>query len=121
MGRAFGREKIMTLKEISQRVLVSIDQLNLYEKNGLLEHCTLADGTIDYVEKDVIPRIGWIQTLRKYGMELEALKQYFSLTEPTQQIRLLRRQRYQLLDEIHEKQKALDELDYMIWTMRKSS
>ena len=111
----------MTLKEISQRVLISMDQLKFYEANGLLEHGTLADGTVDYGE-DVIQRIGRIQTLLKYGMEPEVLKQYFSLDkQKRQQIHLLRKQRYQLLDEIHEKQKVLDELDYMIQTMRKPS
>lgn len=35
------------------------------------------------------------------------------------QIRILRKQRFLLLDEIHEKQQALDKLDYMIGELKK--
>lgn len=36
-----------------------------------------------------------------------------------EQIRILRKNRAQLLDEIHEKQQQLDQLDYMLYEIRK--
>ena len=36
-----------------------------------------------------------------------------------EQIRILRKSRAQLLDEIHSKQQLLDQLDYMIYEIRK--
>ncbi len=35
------------------------------------------------------------------------------------QIQILRKRRFQLLDEIHSKQQSLDELDYMIGKLKK--
>lgn len=37
------------------------------------------------------------------------------------QIRILRKNRFQLLDEIHSKQQLLDQLDYMIHEIKKDS
>lgn len=47
------------------------------------------------------------------------LKKYLSLLEnktgsKEEQIKILRKQRFKLLEDIHEKQQSLDELDYMI-------
>lgn len=47
------------------------------------------------------------------------LKKYLNLLEnktgsKEEQIKILRKQRFKLLDDIHEKQQSLDELDYMI-------
>lgn len=36
-----------------------------------------------------------------------------------EQIRILRKNRAQLLDEIHEQQQQLDQLDYMLYEIRK--
>lgn len=108
----------MTLHEASRRFHISMEKLKSYEENGLLEHQTLADGTFDYTETE-LRRIGLIHSLLKSGMDIEALKTYLRLlndkaSSQEEQIRILRKQRYQLLDDIHDKQQALDELDYMI-------
>ena len=55
----------------------------------------------------------------------EALKRYLRLLDDKtgskeEQIRILRKQRYRLLDEIHNKQQILDELDYMIMEIKKT-
>ena len=52
-------------------------------------------------------------------MSMDVLKKYLRLLEDKtaskeEQIRILRKQRYQLLDDIHDKQQTLDALDYMI-------
>ena len=56
---------------------------------------------------------------------MEALKRYLRLLDDKtvskeEQIRILRKQRYRLLDEIHNKQQILDELDYMIMEIKKT-
>lgn len=108
----------MTLNEASERFHISIEKLKSYEENGLLEHQTLADGTFDYTETE-LRRIGLIHSLLKSGMNMEVLKKYLRLlndktASKEDQIRILRKQRCRLLDDIHDKQQALDELDYMI-------
>ena len=101
----------MTLNEASARFLIDIDKLKSYEENGLLgvNECSQTD----------IERIGLIYSLQKIGMGMEELKKYLDLADrgsenKAQQIRILKKQRCRLLEEIHEKQQSLDELDFMI-------
>lgn len=108
----------MTLNEVSRRFHISMEKLKNYEENELLGHRTLADGSYDYTETE-LQRIGLIHSLLKSDMNIESLKRYLRLLDAKteskeEQIRILRTQRYQLLDDIHDKQQALDELDYMI-------
>lgn len=108
----------MTLDEASKSFHISIEKLKSYEENGLLEHQSLTDGSFAYTEAE-LRRIGLIHFLLKAGMDMDALKKYLRLLDDKtanreEQVRLLRKQRYQLLEVIHDKQQALDELDYMI-------
>ncbi len=110
--------KEMTLNEASRRFHISMEKLKNYEENNLLEHQTLADGTFDYTETE-LRRVGLIHFLVKSGMDMETLKKYLHLlndetSSKDEQIRILRKQRYQLLEDIHDKQRTLDELDYVI-------
>ena len=115
----------MTLNEASIRFQIDIDKLKSYEENGLFSHRTLADGISDYTQRD-IRRISLIHSLQKFGMDTEELKKYLRLIDGNteskeEQIRILRKQRCKLLDEIHEKQQSLDELDYMISETKKEA
>lgn len=115
----------MTLNEASKRFHISMEKLKTYEESGLLEYQTLADGTFDYTETE-LRRIGLIHSLLKSGMDMEALKKYLHLLDDKvgnkeERIRILRMQRYRLLDEIHDKQQTLDELDYMIMKIKAKS
>lgn len=108
----------MTLDEAGKRFHISIKKLKSYEENGFLEHQTLSNGTYDYTEMN-LRRIGLVDSLIKSGMSMDVLKKYLRLLEDKtaskeEQIRILRKQRYQLLDDIHDKQQTLDALDYMI-------
>lgn len=108
----------MTLNEASKRFHISMEKLKSYEENNLLEHKTLADGTFDYTETE-LQRVGLIHSLLKSGMDIDILKRYLKLLNDKtgskeEQIRILRKQRYQLLDDIHDKQQTLDEIDYII-------
>lgn len=113
----------MTLNEASRRFHISMEKLVFYEENGLLEHQILPDGVPDYTEAD-LRRTGLIHSLLKAGLNIDTLKTYLSLLEnktgsKEEQIKILRKCRFKLLDDIHEKQQSLDELDYMIAEMKK--
>lgn len=108
----------MTLQEASVRFQINREKLDFYEKNGLLKCGRFINGVPDYTE-DELRRVGIIHSLLKAGFDVDSLKRYFSLsarddTDKKEKIRLLRKQRCQLLDEIHGKQQSIDELDYMI-------
>ena len=53
-------------------------------------------------------------------MELEKITKQLEQTGNTkeEQIRIIRKGRAELLDEIHEKQQQLDRLDYMLYQMK---
>lgn len=55
-------------------------------------------------------------------MTLEEITQQVKKDGKTkeEQIRIIRKYRLQLLDEIHSKQQLLDQLDYMIYKIRKN-
>lgn len=116
----------MTLAEAGIHFSISIENLKVYEENGLLKGSRQKNGIPDYTEED-LESVGLIQFLRKAGFDMDTLKQYVSLSAGSsekagnkgERIRLLRKQRYRLLDEIHEKQQSLDELDYMIEKIRR--
>ena len=126
----------MTLEEASKRFGVDLDKLKNYEKNGLLTPIEiLSSGEKQYTEEEV-RKIGVIGSLLKavfaYDIEdytgsrgmYEDIRQYLSQsnsgTENTEEIlRILRQHRYNLLENIHEKQRLLDEIDYLIDDMRK--
>lgn len=115
----------MTLNEASRRFHISMEKLNFYEENGLLEHQIRPDGVPDYTEAD-LRRMGLIHSLLKAGLNIDTLKTYLSLLEKKtgskeEQIKILRKQRFKLLDDIHEKQQSLDALDYMISEIKKGA
>lgn len=113
----------MTLNEASRRFQISMEKLKCYEENSLLEHRTLADGTFDYTETE-LRRVGLIHSLLKSGMKMDTLRKYLRLLNDKtggkeEQIRMLQKQRCLLLEAIHDKQQALDELDYLIRETKK--
>lgn len=53
-------------------------------------------------------------SLAKAGLSKEEINKILECEDRGRQIQMLRKCRYQLLDEIHGKQQSLDEMDYMI-------
>lgn len=62
-----------------------------------------------------------IYSLAKAGLNREEIDKISGCKDREMQIRLLRKYRYRLLDEIHEKQQSLDEIDYMISKIKEQS
>ena len=113
----------MTLEEAGKRFAIGIEKLKGHEKDGLLSHQTQADGTFDYAESD-FGNVGLIHALLKAGMDVPTLKSYLALStgdaeEQKNKLRILRKARGRLLEEIHEKQQSLDQIDYIIGQTRK--
>ena len=112
------RGTAMTLQEASERFHVSLAVLQQYEEAGLLGCPENASGQPDYQDAE-LERASKLCTLTGAGIDLDTLKRFAALLDQdkdtrAEQIRLLRKRRYQLLEEIHEKQQALDQLDYLI-------
>ena len=115
----------MTLKEASEKFRIDIEKLKLYEDNDLLKCSQYLNGIPDYTENE-LRKVGIIHSLHKAGLEMPLIKQYLLLVNDKaerkeEKIRLLRKQRCRLLEEIHGKQQSLDELDYMIDEIRKEA
>lgn len=115
----------MTLKEASEKFRIDIEKLKLYEDNDLLKCSQYVNGVPDYTENE-LRKVGIIYSLHKAGLDMPLIKQYLFLVNDKaeckeEKIRLLRKQRCRLLEEIHGKQQSLDELDYMINEIRKEA
>lgn len=59
-----------------------------------------------------------LYSLAKAGLSKEDIKTISECEDRGRQIQMLRKYRYQLLDEIHGKQQSLDEIDYIIRKMK---
>lgn len=113
----------MTLKEASERFCISMERLTYYEENGLIMYETLVDGAPDYTEEE-LHKVSIIRDLLEAGMGVDVVQEYLKLLRKknvgkTEQIRILRKQRCELMEEIHHKQQCLDRLDYMVDEIRK--
>ena len=62
-----------------------------------------------------------IHALSKAGISKEEIEEIVRCDDKELQVRMLRKYRYKLLDEIHEKQQFLDKIDYMVSKLREQS
>lgn len=108
----------MTLEDATKRFAISKDILSKYVSYGFIEEHKAGE----YSELD-FEYLGLIDTLINAGFAEEELKKYLLLLKKEgtekEQVYMLKRQRNILLDNIHKKQKFLDNLDYMIWLKEK--
>lgn len=100
--------------ETNTRFQISPGTVRFCKEYGLLP----ADEK-DYTDKD-IGRLGLIHTLLEAGFPGPVVKRYLDLLdvgEPghLERARILKTQRAALLEHIHEKQRVLDQVDYLIW------
>lgn len=113
----------MTRTEVSRNFCVSESLLSSYEASGLILCSHDTAGEPIYQEQE-IQLVGLISSLLDSGMEQDALRRYISLrteakdTRP-EQVRILRRHRAKLLDNLHGCQTALDHVDYIIYETEK--
>lgn len=104
----------MRIKEVSKRFNVSITALRYYEKVGLFEDVNRVNGIREYEDKD-IERLSLILTLKNIGLSNETILKYIELNEQGAHTKL---ERQKLLDSIHNQQKNIDSLDYLIYQLK---
>lgn len=114
----------MTLNDAVKKFDLPLDTLKKYISFGFIRENSNTDGTVQYNDSD-FERLGLIDTLIRSGFTPEETKKYLMLTEDMgadeEQIRMLKKQRRSLLNDIHKKQQLLDSLDYMIWNKSSKS
>ena len=62
-----------------------------------------------------------IHALSQAGISKEQIEEIVRCDDKEIQVRMLRKYRYKLLDEIHRKQQSLDEIDYMVSKLKAQS
>ena len=109
----------MKIAEVSEQSGLSADTLRYYERIGLLPPVNRNGGGIrDYSELD-IKRIGFIKCMRKAGLPIEVLIEYYALVQQgdgTVEARkeILKTQRKEVEARIADLQRTLDLLNYKI-------
>ena len=113
----------MTREEAANYFHIREDRLRYYEESGLLEQVRRENGEAEYGHADG-HRLCLICTLLEAGMDPASLRRYLSLEGKggparEEQLRLLKQQRFRLLEDIHGRQKLLDCLDHIICQVHK--
>lgn len=112
----------MTLREVVSKYDVSYDTIEKYVTFGFIDKLEKDNGSYDY-ESENFERLGLIDTLLSAGFSYHDVKKYMTLSENNEaeeeQVCMLKKQRRSLLNDIHEKQQLLDNLDFIIWNKKK--
>jgi DNA-binding transcriptional MerR regulator len=109
----------MKIAEVSEQYSISSDTLRYYERIRLIPSVNRNDrGIREYSELD-LKRVEFIKCMRKAGLPIEVLIEYFGLVQQgdsTIEARkeILKEQREQLVARMREMQKTLDILNYKI-------
>lgn len=106
----------MTAAEMEERG-ISQNVLTIYEEQVRECVCHKEPGENEYDDRE-LEMITMVMTLNKFGFGAQEIGDYFCLAQRGQEtkkerIRMLTRQRRCILDEIHQKEKILGELDYL--------
>lgn len=109
----------MRISEVSAKCGISLDALRYYERIGLLPPVNRKQSGIrDYNELDV-RRVEFIKCMRRVGLPLQVLIEYFRLVQQGDQTiearkAILIEQRVQIAAKLEEMQETLGLLDYKI-------
>lgn len=109
----------MRISEVSEKCGISLDTLRYYERIGLLPPVNRKQSGIrDYNELDV-RRVEFIKCMRRVGLSLQVLVEYFRLVQQGDQTTEARKailieQRAQIAAKLEEMQETLGLLDYKI-------
>ncbi len=103
----------MTFKEVCEKYKIDKKEIVYFVDEGVIAK--------DNLDDDAIKRIGQIILFLKAGFEKDSICRYFlcdkSLNGKTEQAQMLRRFREKLLDNVHDKQKQLDQIDYILYKL----
>ncbi|HIS98645.1 MAG TPA: hypothetical protein IAA59_00275 [Candidatus Faecaligallichristensenella faecipullorum] len=108
----------MTLVEAGRKYSVPMNTLKRYIAWGFIR----PQGPEEYRDED-FERLGLVDALLNAGFSPMETNRYLMLdgrrAAAEEQMVMLNAKRKALLDEIHQKQQALDHLDFIIWDKRK--
>lgn len=102
----------MTIDEISIRYNIDVNKLRFFEQNELIA---------DLSNDQNLKQLAFLCTLYNSGLDIKEIKRFISFyrdKNQAEQIKLLSTKRQNLLDEIHKKQKSIDDLDYIIYEIK---
>ena len=105
----------MTLCELSGRYKIELDKLKYFADNHLIEEKQEYSGKEEKM-------LGVLCTLYEIGLSAAAMKQFLLFDKThnrAEQIKLLNMGRADLLEDIHKRQKSLDQIDFMIYEIKK--
>ena len=105
----------MTMDEVGEACGISAETLKYYQRLGLLR---TESGD------EALRRLGVISSLAKAGLSPEKMAEnpvLFDEHEETldERVRIMKKERFRLLDDLHEKQQSLDCLDCIIREIKK--
>lgn len=106
----------MTIDELSERYNIEVGKLKYFAENHLIETEQSYNGEDE-------KRLSVMCTLYETGLNAGEIKQFLlfgSENNRAEQIRLLNMHRSDLLEDIHARQKSLDQLDYMLYKLKNS-
>lgn len=105
----------MTLEELGNRIHIEVKELEQYKSQGLLI-------PEEVHNEEELEQFQLLDSLARLGLGIGELRQMRELMKGKEseesQLRLLKKWRFQMLDEIHGKQQSLDRLDYVICKIR---
>lgn len=111
----------MKLEEINQRYEVSLDKLRKFEDAGFFHDAMTCGGCVEYHEEE-IEALSCILSLDKLGMDMHTIQHYLCLKHQgdctkNERKKILLKQREIILNDLHDKQKCIDCLDYLIYEL----
>lgn len=102
----------MDIQELSSKYYIDKKQVAKLETLGLLKEIPKKDGKRDFSVEDIVQLTEMIH-LMNLGMNEENLIRYYQYQ--SNQLDILEQLRISLTSQIHDFQKKLDDIDYMIY------
>lgn len=97
----------MTKQEVSEKYNIPMEMLDKYEKNNK---------TGEYNDTD-LDKLSILMTLREAGFSDADAEKYIKLSKK-ERMDILKKCRSNMLDEIHHKEKQLENIDYLKYRIR---
>lgn len=108
----------MKISEVAKLANIPSATLRYYEQVGLLDNVKKNHGIRNYQQED-IDRIHFITCMKKAGFKLESILEFINLEKDKakgeeKRLDMLLNQKQQLLEDMKEKEKTLEFLNYKI-------
>ncbi|MGN1140056.1 MAG: MerR family transcriptional regulator [Oliverpabstia sp.] len=114
----------MTMDEVSKKYRIPKKILKQYESWGGCKAVKKVMGAWQYDDQD-LERLSLIMTLHDIGFTKEEVEEYMTLVlqgsdTGDERLKMLQKKRNGLLDEIHFREKKLEHLDYLRYSIKHS-